>query len=381
MIKVVLNTHSPDAVASSNYLNALGASSQIVTQEFVNYDKYDVVLLMPYEKDVAEAIKAKKLNPNILVGVVDPREENLRRFLQYIDFLVIDSIEMQDFYSKYQLPMFLYYEYPNISNTRKTHREKEKIIISYHGNQLHIAGMYPNITTALGLLAKRYQIELWLLYNIEKLGKFDLVFPPGLEVRHHQWSIDAYRNVIANSDIGIVPNFMPIKNLQKAKKKSSVSVNYFNDSPEDYLLKFKMLSNPGRYIIFSKLGIPVVSDMFPSAIQFISHEVNGFLAYSSAGWFFALEKLITSHRLRQQMSDISFEQVMEKFDFSVQNERLLSFIQGLVERKDEVSASGGTDLLNIFESCEHDHLGKSYNFWKFIYNRKISNYINKLKGG
>ena len=64
--------------------------------------------------------------------------------------------------------------------------------------------------------------------------------------------------------------------------------SFFNDTDDDYIIRFKMPSNPGRMIVFWKLGIPVVADFLPSHFQFIKEGVNGLLASSSAGWYHSI---------------------------------------------------------------------------------------------
>lgn len=334
-MKIVINTNFPDAVASYNYINAFRNLSGMEIGHLLNgsidYNKFDIALFLAYAKDL-ESLKRTKVNhPNLKVGLIDPRGTSVEEYLPFVDFLVIDSIEMKDFFARYGLPMFSYYEYPNLEMVTKKHVQKETCVIGYHGNKLHLAGMYPNITKALELLGEKYKIEFWAMYNICNLGKCTFGLPTTIPVKHIQWSEENFINELSKADIGIVPAFMPIKNLKKVKKIATVYANFFNDNHDDYFFRFKMPSNPGRIISFARMDIPVVADMIPSSISFIRDEYNGMLAYSCGGWYYALESLILSAKLRQQMVDRMNETVRETFDYSVQNTRFLQFLESIVK--------------------------------------------------
>jgi len=103
-------------------------------------------------------------------------------------------------------------------------------------------------------LGERYQIEFRAMYNIEKLGKWKASVPRNIPLKHVQWSEENYYKYMSEADIGIVPNLIPIRNLNRVKEKATVSKRYFVDTPEDYLIRFKITSNPGRIILFSRLS-------------------------------------------------------------------------------------------------------------------------------
>ena len=90
--------------------------------------------------------------------------------------------------------------------------------------------------------------------------------PKNLKTRHIQWHENVYNEELSNVDVGIIPTSMPLN----TKSSRIVRVNsFFNDTDDDYIIRFKMPSNPGRMIVFWKLGIPVVADFLPSHFQFI----------------------------------------------------------------------------------------------------------------
>jgi glycosyltransferase involved in cell wall biosynthesis len=142
-------------------------------------------------------------------------------------------------------------------------------------------------------------------------------------VRHIPWSMENYTKELSKSDIGIVPNnLIPNKKIPQKFMEN----NKFNYSIDDFCLRFKMPSNPGRFIVFGKLNIPVVADFYPSSIQILGQE-NGYVAHSTHAWYYYLEKLILSHELRQQMGNRLQNLVLEKFDFKVQNQKMISFLK------------------------------------------------------
>ena len=135
------------------------------------------------------------------------------------------------------------------------------------------------------------------------------------------WSYENYGKYLSAADIGIVPSNL-IVDIEKIK--SSLS----NQNPDNYHISFKMPTNPGRIITFGQLGIPVVADFFPSALELLSEE-RGYVANSKDGWKHCLENLIISHELRQHMSDRLQSSVFEKFDYQKQNKRLLNFLTNI----------------------------------------------------
>ncbi len=330
-MKIVFNTRHPEAIASYHYMNPLRSFNEFCFNDWQHYDQYDVALFMTYPEDLEDLANAKKKYSHLKIGLVDPRGSQVDKYIPFVDFLVIDSVEMKDFFSCYGIPIFTYYEYPNIKTVPKNHEPKEPIVIGYHGNKLHLAGMYPNTTKAIELLGKQYKIEFWAMYDKANVGKCRFGMPENITVKHIQWSHLQWNDknvaeVFPKVDIGIAPGQMPIKNLKRIKQKACVCSDYFNDNNDDYLIRFKMPSNPCRIVCFGKLGIPVVADFYPSALQFIQDEHNGLLACSTGGWYCALEKLICNHRLRQTMADNMLQTIKEHFDFEKQNKRLIDFL-------------------------------------------------------
>jgi hypothetical protein len=330
-IRGVFNTHHPAAVASYHYRRAFSSLDWLVFDDRDHYERYDVALFMTYAEDLEELKHVKQSFPGLKIGLVDPRGSQINPYIDYIDFFIIDSLEMEDYFSQYNIPMLTYYEYPLVPDQERIHTDLQsnKIIIGYHGNKLHLMGMYPNLTTALEGLSRTYDVEFWAMYNVQELGLWKIGVPRNVGVKHIQWSEDNYERYLARVDIGIVPNLMPIRKLERLKRRAKVAEHLFNESNDDYLLRFKVPSNPQRIIVFGLLGIPIVSDFTPSALQFIQHGRDGLLAYSAAGWYRALLTLAGSPALRNKYSRNMKLIIDESCRFELQNERLLLFVQGV----------------------------------------------------
>jgi glycosyltransferase involved in cell wall biosynthesis len=361
--KFVFNTYSPEAAAALFYAQGLGAIGDITFGDFDNYQDYDIAFFPTYEKDLREMQRAKSVNPKLKTVILDPRGSQVEPYLSSTDLLVVDSVEMQDFFAKYQKPIYTYYEYPDVPLIEKQHSDKEKIVIGYHGNKVHLTAMYPEITSAIELLGEKYDIEFWALYNVSQLGVWDVGVPKNVKVHHIQWSMDAYAKYLSKVDIGVAPACMPLK---PSTRRRSVVSRFFLDSKDDYVIKFKMPSNPGRLIVFAKLGIPVVADFLPSNLQFIKDSENGLLAKSTGGWYRALEQLIQSAALRQQMADAMRDTYDQYFDYAEQNRKFSAFLQ-----EDFAPAPALKDILRP----RHD-------FWedRKFQNAFVRERVKKLKG-
>jgi len=319
-MKIVFNTTQPHAPCSTMYSDALRGIEEITLYDN-RLELYDIALFMTYDYEFIKPIREKF--PKLKIGLLDPRSYRVFDSTQYCDFLVIDSIEMQDYWRCAGKPLFEYVEYPNINTVEKTHEDKDKFIIGYHGNKIHLECMSHNVTPALTKLREKYNIELMVMYNGKAPSGKEEWCPKNVPIRHIPWSMENYHKYLSKCDIGIVPN-----NLihDSSVKRESATKSNFNYSDDDYSIRFKMPSNPGRSIIFGKLGIPVVADFYPSAIRLLQEDV-GYVAHNSSGWIYCLERLISSRELRQSMGDSFQKLVNDKYNFATQNNKFLDFLR------------------------------------------------------
>ncbi len=331
LMRIGLTTRYPHEACSIFYWQGLANSGIVHRCRLDDLHNYDIALFMSYPGDIDDFVAFKRKYPKIPCGLIDPKDSVIFSHIDRIDFFVVDSIEMRDYWAGTDVPIFEYVEYPQLPQLKRHHDQNIPIIIGYHGNLIHLNCMGTTVSPALEDLAKCYPLELWVIYNFHQQGRWSHCIPKGITVRHINWYDGVYTNELTKVDIGIVPGFIPIHS-RPATVGRQLEPDY-HDKPtfhfrnNDYLLRFKMSSNPGRIIVWGKLGIPVVADFFPSAMRCITDGKNGLLACSQGGWHVALERLIRSSFLRQQYADAMCEYISEVYDFNMQNCRLLNFLR------------------------------------------------------
>ena len=121
-------------------------------------------LLMSYEDDLKIMHKIDKSKYKFRFALIDPRLPIKNDIIRKIDLIILDSLEMEDFYIKYNIPIFKYVAYPNIRIQDKNFNQKE-INLGYHGNLDHLNEMSEFIVNALESVGSEFQINLNLLYN------------------------------------------------------------------------------------------------------------------------------------------------------------------------------------------------------------------------
>tara|TARA_R110002012_G_scaffold280852_1_gene469578 strand:+ start:2002 stop:2988 length:987 start_codon:yes stop_codon:yes gene_type:complete len=323
-MKVNFFTSQPWAPCSQFYESALKRLDYINFYD-TQFQNYDILLLLTYDHQIIKTVKEKL--PKLKIGIIDPRSSLVREGVEHSDFIIIDSTEMEDFWRVSRKPIFRYSEYPDIEYYDKQHTQKNKVTIGYHGNKIHLECMAQNVTEALSNLGKKHDLELLIMHNFPPPDGTESWYPDNVSVRHVPWSMSNYHLELSKADIGIAPNNIihdeSLKSILQANSK-------FNCNVDDYSIRFKMPSNPGRILIFGKLGIPVVADFYPSAMELLAKERNGFVAHSSAAWEYYLDKLVSSHELRTTMGNNLQNLVRTEFDFDVQNSRITSFFESLL---------------------------------------------------
>lgn len=292
-----------------------------------NYADYDVILFMGYDPRVSEARKA---NPAAKIGVIDIRPSTLKSSIG-ADFVIANGIEMQDWLSDYFENIFIYPIYPQLNLSPKMHSEHRPLIIGYHGNKVHLMALMPHVSTALDRLADHYSLELWAIYDVRGLGSlpFDICDSARIKVRFFQWREAAYKDILVQTDVGIVPNLIPCADSLSAKRQIAPLSSPFQPHDSDILLRFKSTTNAGRIFVFSQLGIPVVAGYSPSAAQVIQHGVNGYLANSAGGWYRALKNLLASAELRNEMGHELYREFYATTAPEVLNQKLVEFLRTL----------------------------------------------------
>jgi len=312
-MKILFTTKFKDAPStqlSLGLLKGLGNIPGVIFDCFnTSYSEYDVVIFMGYDPDI-KAVRAK--NSKAKVGVMDPRP-SFKIQPMGADFILAHGVEMEDWYLSYTPNIFRYYIYPNfIGKELRKHKDTGKIILAYHGNKKHLEEMTPRVTEVVSALSAIVPVEFRVMYDIAGLGRWNPGFPDKVALSLIQWAPENYDKYISSSDIGIVPGFTS-----------------YRDNAVDYLPVYKITSNPGRILVFGNYGIPVVADMFPSALQVIEDGVSGYVCCSTHAWSDRLVRLARSSSLRSRMGLALNEKFSKSAAAGVLNRGLVEFIKDL----------------------------------------------------
>jgi glycosyltransferase involved in cell wall biosynthesis len=253
--------------------------------------------------------KLKTKYPSSKFVLIDPKMNSKKQILNVMqsNLVIVSSLEQSEMAKNFNHNVVIHHWFRYIDSTndigRKKMKETDEIEIVYHGNKVHLEAIGKTLKPALERLNQIYKIEFTVIYNITKLGIWKKSVPKGLKVNHVEWDEKTYIKRIVDADIGVIPNFIPQTRLKiglilnKAyliyKFKSKMNIN-----KNDYLLRFKHNSNPGRLYEFAITKTPVVAEATLSLSQEIIDGVSGYLVLSEQGWFTALQSLIENQELR-----------------------------------------------------------------------------------
>ncbi|RED44286.1 hypothetical protein [Aestuariispira insulae] len=304
--RFVLNTHVNNMGSQvcifdlAARLKSLGHVA--VHGDWDHYDQYDVAVFMGVEADIE---KARGQNPDLKIVIADPKQSSQT----YIDaaragdLLLVSSVEQRDAFYRLNNNVLVFPMFPEMEERLVKHVENDEIIIGYHGNKVHLEGMGQHVSPAIEAFARNYRCRLVLIYNIDKLGRVTKGIPDEklVATEHVQWHPNVYEEVLRRVDIGIVPNLLPVRDMQKMLRRAEVPGLNVNYEPFDFFTRYKASANAGRISVFGKFGIPVVSDFTPSTCQLIEDGVEGVLAGTPHGWYRGLMELAQSAEKRTDM--------------------------------------------------------------------------------
>jgi glycosyltransferase involved in cell wall biosynthesis len=296
-----------------------------------DFSSADVVLHMAYD---AKPVKIRAVNPNAIIGLIDPRPGH-DRVIAEADFFMANGVEMVNYFVSKNPEYFIYPIYKPVSRTTPT-KEDEVFRVGYHGNRMHLELMEEIVCPALEKLASLMPVELICFYNIENLGMWK--WRPRntqLKLNQVQWEDDKYEKVLGNCDVGIVPNLIPFRPEESRFDKDLVFRKMASDS--DYRFRFKFTSNNGRILVFAQLGIPVISDLFPSAAETIRHGYSGLMAgMDTESWFEHLNLLAGNPRLRKKMGENLLKEFETVYSSEIKNQELLAFLNSILAKREKV---------------------------------------------
>lgn len=279
----------------------------VKVNDWEDYGPYDIAVLRGSDRaTAAEIAKAKARNPRIRVAVADPKlsHADYIEAARSADLLMVSSIEQREAFLRLNRNVLIHYMFPRLPRLERTHSDTSPVVIGYHGNKVHIETMAGSVDRALEAVARRHLVSFDVVYNVASLGEAHrgLPDPTLVHTRHIQWTWDVYGRELAQADIGLVPNLLPIQGRQAALDATAVPGLNANYEPFDFLARFKASCNPGRIYPFVMAGIPVIADFVPSAAQFIRHGESGFLVATPHGWYEAIEALASDPQLRTRMA-------------------------------------------------------------------------------
>lgn len=326
---VYKNINSPSYIFYKDALKKIEKNNKSIQVFFEKFSKktfekkFDIILFM--SGTINKNFKKRK---NIKYGIVDPRAANYDNFENF-DFIIANGLEEKFFFSYTGLPTMIYPTFPTISCKKKNNRNKT--IITYHGNKEHLENMHPRITRALKRISKNYKVELRLIYNIKDKGIVKEINKSTLNcfVSHLQYYDGCLNKYLSNTDIGIVPQLKTLK-----KKKIKKNIGYFLSKQlfkkqYSFNLNFKETTNLGRHFVFAQCKIPVISDYTLSSSNFINHKKNGILAYDTEDWYQSAKFLIDNKKRSNQIGKQLFKDWKINFSHEVLNRKMLNFFRKL----------------------------------------------------
>ena len=312
-------------VAKESLAKALLDSSYEVDFDNENYQNYDLVIFFSIESKTNEV---RKINPKAIIGILDPKLNKKRDYEeeQNADFLVVSSLEQQLFASQFNKNIVIYNWFSEINCEKNNKVISKKIRIGYQGNKIHLNAFSHCLKDAFESLYKEFKFIELCLFMIKNLGKWK-IGRPKIPILDKQCNQSNYCDILSNCDIGILPNLLPLnKYLSNYMTRTSFRKSLYNYNPNDYLLRFKLNSNPNRFWEFSQLKIPVVADLFPSSCQVIEHDKNGYLAYDKNSWYESLKILIEQPEKRKSFGNRLYETINEKFSIECNQSRFIDFL-------------------------------------------------------
>ena len=281
----------------------LKSGLKVDINKFNNYSDYDYLFLMGNDEHFQEI---RNKNPKIKIVLCDPKQSS-KDYIKNVmsaNLVLACSNEQRDSFLRLNQKILVYPTYPNIRLSLKKHKKKSAITIGYHGNKVHLEAISENIIKSIENISLTRRINLNLIYNIRNLGVANIKLNKNknLNINHIQWDNLTFKKEIKKIDIGIVPSLLPIKNIEKTKKKVMVKNLDVNYEPFDYLLRYKSSNNSGRISVFAKYGIPVIAEPTQSNCEVIKNGENGYICFSFDNWRYTLDLLCENHLLRKKIS-------------------------------------------------------------------------------
>jgi len=250
--------------------------------------------------DLLSIEQMRASHPRARIGLLDPKLNGRRGAANahHADFVVVSSLEQQLQCQAHNSNAFVYPWFLSIPSglVRTPRDESAPVRIGYHGNRQHLEAMSKTVTPALESLGDA--VEFVAIHNIAATGRWRRGRPRGIRVTELQWTPDTWMQDLASCDIGVVPAFLPVRSNRVVDhfrgRLGRAGLNPTGKNAKDFQTRFKFSTNLNRLYPFVAIGVPVVSDMFPSACTVVEHGRTGFLAYDRETWAEGLRVLTLS---------------------------------------------------------------------------------------
>lgn len=341
MMKILFQTTNPRSASFQFYAESLrkindspSFGAEVIVEERAGrceFDQFDIALFMGGSNRSREA---KDQRADVICGVVEPRSAQKNDF-SGVDIVVVNGLEAMDFFSDCCENLFVYHVYPTVSRASPAFQKNEALTLGYHGNKLHLEAMVPRITDAIRQVHEMIPVKLYAMYNVRELGQSKIVTSRylGFPVTHIDYSRENYARYLAHVDVGLVPHLIPTRKSRLLRYFLGTLNKRYNEKHDDFLLRFKETTNLGRHFVFAQYGIPIISDMAPSACSFIKHGYSGYLAYSTGGWFSALRSCASDASLRKDIGERLKLEWETNYAHHLLNNRLLAELKRLKNAK------------------------------------------------
>jgi len=309
----------------SLWLKRLGIKNYVSSKYPQNSD-ISIVSKFSSLKDVIEIKKRSNK-----IGIIHPNDLNKDSIkkINIADFLITGSIEERDYFLDHKNNVFRFPQIEIFKQKNKIHKSSKIIKLCYHGNLEHLNSMRMEIQNALERLSRVVNLEFIAIYD-KNLGLWKKN-RPNIRIKDIQWNYRTIVKQISNCDIGIVP-CIPSHLLDKKYYNYNFFTNIVKSSfgpvsrPNDYLLQFKIYSNPGRSFVFHQLLLPVIADFCPSNFEILSDDRFGRLAHSENSWYYNMLELSTSADLRNELSKNAYNIFKKKYDPIIWTKKLIKFL-------------------------------------------------------
>ena len=225
---------------------------------------------------------------NIFVENNEDKLEIAKEILEKADGVFVSTTKLADVYGEYNDNITVLPSSLDLNIWKQYKIEKDNnIIITWHSDSSHYEDLN-EISSELKNISTKHE-------NVK------IVHHGSVDIKVHP-----YKQILLNSDIGIIP----------------LADNDFNKS-----------KSPIKWIEYSALGIPcVVKDIEPYS-NLIIHGINGFLYTNTEEFEFWVDKLVEHPSLRERIGKTAQEYVHEHFDVSKNSKYWAEAIKKITEKK------------------------------------------------